>query len=580
MKKQVDDKNKRCKLYLNQENQVNKFYSVKKKNFKNFIDENINKFKDNYQNFKTFCTISSLYSENILKNIENIKKILTYFNPIKKDLERNQSLVELERIIVSQLDGEKEKIDRLIFNKDLKKGKPELEKKGKEISNQLNKCYHDYINLIDKLDTTHVNYLRIFYDYETKMIYNETKDINEVKDSDENLILPKNDTILISLHSSESQYNSTIENINQNMKNIYDEVNQNIEEFNKINNEINEIIESSMASIYLGYATSIKLQKGFDQKILTLKKFNASSSEDSQNSDSDDNLHIEKICENFHFKPYHLLSPYSNIEGYKQQNSILKNLKPEIIYKISCIINSEFNYIPKVDLKEQYRIMDVKLICQRILEETAINKKEEEQLYKYLEERKYRLAFLAALNKIRTLGKFKIGKRSIIILGNAIKIIVDKLYKEKNYDFEMLRYLIIMCQTYFSIGLDGKEKIYLIRFIENSKYFKSEDLWNYYICELIDREIELQNTLNMWNLEKTEEDEKYKMSKIYFGKLLSLTQNIMEFHLDKKIVYKIIHDLINTKYFLTEDLINEIDQLIEFTPYDEKKNFNPEKDIL
>ena len=580
MKKQVDDKNKRCKLYLNQENQVNKFYSVKKKNFKNFIDENINKFKDNYQNFKTFCTISSLYSENILKNIENIKKILTYFNPIKKDLERNQSLVELERIIVSQLDGEKEKIDRLIFNKDLKKGKPELEKKGKEISNQLNKCYHDYINLIDKLDTTHVNYLRNFYDYETKMIYNETKDINEVKDSDENLILPKNDTILISLHSSESQYNSTIENINQNMKNIYDEVNQNIEEFNKINNEINEIIESSMASIYLGYATSIKLQKGFDQKILTLKKFNASSSEDSQNSDSDDNLHIEKICENFHFKPYHLLSPYSNIEGYKQQNSILKNLKPEIIYKISCIINSEFNYIPKVDLKEQYRIMDVKLICQRILEETAINKKEEEQLYKYLEERKYRLAFLAALNKIRTLGKFKIGKRSIIILGNAIKIIVDKLYKEKNYDFEMLRYLIIMCQTYFSMGLDGKEKIYLIRFIENSKYFKSEDLWNYYICELIDREIELQNTLNMWNLEKTEEDEKYKMSKIYFGKLLSLTQNIMEFHLDKKIVYKIIHDLINTKYFLTEDLINEIDHLIEFTPYDEKKNFNPEKDIL
>ena len=580
MKKQVDDKNKRCKLYLNQENQVNKFYSVKKKNFKNFIDENINKFKDNYQNFKTFCTISSLYSENILKNIENIKKILTYFNPIKKYLERNQSLVELERIIVSQLDGEKEKIDRLIFNKDLKKGKPELEKKGKEISNQLNKCYHDYINLIDKLDTTHVNYLRNFYDYETKMIYNETKDINEVKDSDENLILPKNDTILISLHSSESQYNSTIENINQSMKNIYDEANQNIEEFNKINNEINEIIESSMASIYLGYATSIKLQKGFDQKILTLKKFNASSSEDSQNSDSDDNLHIEKICENFHFKPYHLLSPYSNSEGYKQQNSILKNLKPEIIYKISCIINSEFNYIPKVDLKEQYRIMDVKLICQRILEETAINKKEEEQLYKYLEERKYRLAFLAALNKIRTLGKFKIGKRSIIILGNAIKIIVDKLYKEKNYDFEMLRYLIIMCQTYFSMGLDGKEKIYLIRFIENSKYFKSEDLWNYYICELIDREIELQNTLNMWNLEKTEEDEKYKMSKIYFGKLLSLTQNIMEFHLDKKIVYKIIHDLINTKYFLTEDLINEIDQLIEFTPYDEKKNFNPEKDIL
>ena len=582
MKKQTDEKNKRCKLYLNQENQVNKYYSVKKKIFKKCIDDNINKFKENYQTFKTFCTISSMYSENIVKNIENLKKILSYFNPIKKDLISNESLTELERIIVSQLDGEKEKIERLIFNnnKDFKKGKPELEKKGKEISNQLNKHYHDYINLIDKLNTSHVNYLRYFNDYEKKMIYNETKDINEFKDSDETL-MPKNDSILTSLHSNEFQYKSAIENTNQNLKNIYNDVNLCLEEFNKLNNEIIETMESSMASIYLGYATSNTLQKAFNKKILTIKRFSSNSLEDLQISDNEENLRLDKICDNIHFKPYNLMSPYANIEGYKQQNSILEKLKPEIIYKISCIINSEFNYIPKVDLKEQYRIMDVKLICKRILEETSsISKKEEEQLFEYLEERKYRLAFLAALNKIRTKGKFNIGKRSIIILGTVIKIIVDKLYQEKTYDFEMLRYLIIMCQTYFSIGIDGKEKIYLIRFIEDSKYFKSEDLWNYYICEMIDREIDFQNTTNMWILEKTEEEEKYKMSKIYFGKLLSLTQNIMEFHLDKKIVYKIIHDLIDTKYHLTEDLINEIDQLIEITPYDYKKDFDPEKDIL
>ena len=579
MKKQTDDINKRCKLYLSQENQVNKFYSVKKKNFKTYIDNNINKFKDNYQNFKVFCTISSMYSENILKNIENIKKIITYFSPIKDDLKVNESLIELERIIVSQLDGEKEKIDRLIFNKDFKKGKPELEKKGKEISNQLNKYYHDYINVIDKLNTSHVNYLRYFNDYETKMIYNETKDIKENEEYEE-YPMPKNDSILTSLHTNEFQYKTVIENTNKELKNIYNDVNQCFEEYNKINNEINEIMENSMASIYLGYATSNKLQKAYDKKVLTLKRFSTNSLDELISSDNEENTKLEKTCESFHFKPYNLLSPYANIEGYKQQNSILEKLKPEIIYKISCIINSEFNYIPKVDLKEQYRIMDVKLICKRILEEASISKKEEEQLYKYLEERKYRLSFLAALNKIRTLGKFKIGKRSIIILGSAIKLIVDKLYKEKTYDFEMLRYLIIMCQTYFAIGNDGKEKIYLIKFIENSKYFKSEDLWNYYICEMIDREIDFQDTINMWNLEQTEEDEKHKMSKIYFGKLLSLTQNIMEFHLDKKIVYKIIHDLIDTKYNLTKDLITEIDQLIEFTPYDGKKDFDPEKDIL
>ena len=104
-----NDKNKRSKLYLNQENQVNKYYSVKKRNFKNYIEENINKFKDNYQNFKSFCTISSMYNENILKNIENIKKILSYFNPIKDNKQANDTLMELERIIVNQLDGEKKK---------------------------------------------------------------------------------------------------------------------------------------------------------------------------------------------------------------------------------------------------------------------------------------------------------------------------------------------------------------------------------------------------------------------------------------------------------------------------------------
>ena len=581
MKKHADDKNKRCKLYLNQENKINDYYFNKKKIFKDYIDKNINKLKRNCHDFKSFCTISTMYSENILKNIENIKKILSYFGQEKKDLERNDSLNELERLIVSQLDGEKEKVERLIFNKDLKKGKPEFDKKGKEISLQLNKYYNDYINLMDKLNKRHINYLRYFNDYETKMISVETKDKKEIKQIDINPI-PKKDTILNSLHSTESIYKSTLENVNNNLNTLYKEVNQCIEECNKINNEISEIMESNMASIYLGYATSNKIQETFDKKILTLKKFNSSNNslDDSQNSDNEENLKLEKICENLQFRGYNLLSPFANIEGYKQQNSILEKLKPELIYKISCIINSEFNYIPKVDLKEQYRIMDVSLICEKILEEASINKKEEEQLYKYLEERKYRLAFLAALNKIRSLGKFKIGKRSIIILGNVVKIILDNMNKEKNYDFEMIRYLIIMCQTYYSIGIDGKQKIYLIRFIEDSKFFRSEKLWTYYITELIDKEIEEQTSSNMWNLEGSPEDEKIKIRKIYFGKLLSLTQNIMEFELDKNIVYKIIHNLIDTKYNLTEEFIKEIDELIEITPYEEKSVFNPEKDIL
>jgi hypothetical protein len=355
-----------------------------------------------------------------------------------------------------------------------KKINPDYEKKGKDALNLINRQYHEYANLIDKLNSNHIAYLRQFNDFEIKMIKDETKETKETEEENLEHFNPKEDTLLISLHNKENLYKSNLENANKELKIINDEVNKSVEELNSINKEINDIMESNLTNIYIGFITTNKMQKIYEKKILNFNQFNPgenieNKTDKNKNIDTTkeekDKIELGRICQSMQFTSYNLLSPYANISGYKQQNKILEKLKPEIIYKISCIINSEFNYIPKADLKDQYTIMDVKLISQRILESTAINNKEEEQLYKYLEERKYRLAFLAALNKIRTLGKFKIGKRSIIILGNAIKIIVDKLYKEKNYDFEMLRYLIIMCQTYFSMGLDGKEKIYLIRFI-------------------------------------------------------------------------------------------------------------------
>lgn len=48
MKKQNDDTNKRCNLYLKQENKVNNYYINKKNRFKNCINESINKFNKNY----------------------------------------------------------------------------------------------------------------------------------------------------------------------------------------------------------------------------------------------------------------------------------------------------------------------------------------------------------------------------------------------------------------------------------------------------------------------------------------------------------------------------------------------------
>jgi hypothetical protein len=364
-----------------------------------------------------------------------------------------------------------------------------------------------------------------------------------------------------------------------------------LDELNNIYKEMKDIMEKYLKNIHLGYVSSIKMQQIFEKNILRKNssklddivnenKLNISkTSSGNINQEGNIKRKLEKVFQEMQFESYNLLSPYANIEGYKLQNKILEKLKPEIIYKISCMINSEFNYISKVDLKEQYRIMDVKLICQRLVDSTEINKKEEKQFYEYLEERKYRLAFLAALNNIRSAGKCIIKKKSLIILGNAYKIIVDKLPKDNQIDFDILKYLIIMSQTYYALGINGKDKIYLIRFIEDSPYFHSEKLWTVYISEEIENELAKQDSLNIWNLD-SEENEEYKLNQIYFGKFISFTQNLIEFHFDKKLIQKIIHNLIDTKYKISENFIEQIDSLIANADYDNIKKFEPEKDIL
>ena len=580
--------NKRCRLYMKQENHINKYYSDKKKNFKHYIEDQSLEFENKLSNFKIFCKSVSQYSETIKTNMENYQKLVSNFDPI---IHRSVPILkELRRVLTYQQDAEKEKYERLNLSTDFEKLILDLENKGKKILKLCSNRCDEYTTIIDILNLNHLAYLRNFNDFEIKMIKNETKETKETEE--ENLVRthPKEDTYLISLHNKENQYKANLDNANKEIKVIYEEINKRNDELNNIYEVMKDTMEKYLKNIHLGYVSSIKMQQIFEENFLqknsnnldeknkndkTLKKRKSENISHEANNKNK----IEKIGQEIQFESYNLLSPYANITGYKSQNKILEKLKPEIIYKISCIINSEFNYIFKVDLKEQYQIMDVKLICQRIVDSTEINKKEEEQFYEYLEERKYRLAFLAALNNIRAAGKCLIKKKSLMILGNAFKIIVDKLIKENIIDYDILKYLIIMSQTYYALGINGKDKIYLIRFIENSPYFQSEKLWNIYISQEIEQELEKQNSWNIWNIE-SEESEEYKNNQIYFGKFISFTQNLLVFRYDKKFISKIIHNLIDTKYKISADFIKQIDTLIQNAVYDNVKKFEPEKDIL
>ena len=580
--------NKRCQLYMKQENQINKYYTEKKENFKQYIEEQYLEFDNKLSNFKLFCLSIRQYNEAIQTSTENYQKLVSNFNPI---IHRSiPFLMELRKIFSLQQDAEKEKYERLNLSTNFEKLFAEYENRGKNILNILSEKCDEYINIIDKINLNHLAYLRNFYDYEIKVIQNETKTTKEIEEKNVVNTKPKKDPFLVDLHNKENQYKTNLDNSNKEIKLIYQLINIGNYELNNIYKEMQNIIDTYLNNIRLGYVSSIKMQQIFETKFLNKNNKNLDeinnnkkgihkSNSGNTNHKVNKNSRIENIGQEIQFESYNLLSPYANITGYKLQNKILEKLNPDIIYKISCSINSEFNYISKVDLKEQNRILDVKLICQRLVDSTEINKKEEEQLYENLEERKYRLAFLAALNSIRSAGNCFIKKKSLIILGNAYKIIVDKLTKEMNIDYDILKYLIIMSQTYYALGINGKDKIYLIRFIEDSPYFKSEKLWDIYISEEIEQELEKQNSSDMWNLE-SDENEEFRLNQIYFGKFMSFTQNLILFRYDKKFIYKIIHNLVDTKYKISQDFIKQIDALIENTVYDKVKKFEPEKDIL
>ena len=71
-----------------------------------------------------------------------------------------------------------------------------------------------------------------------------------------------------------------------------------------------------------------------------------------------------------------------------------------------------------------------------------------------------------------------------------------------------------------------------------------------------------------------------QINNIYFSVLLSVTQNILEFQINKDTIMKIMTNLIDKKYKLTPLYIEQIFSLIEETKYEKKNKFDVNIDIL
>ena len=220
---------------------------------------------------------------------------------------------------------------------------------------------------------------------------------------------------------------------------------------------------------------------------------------------------------------------------------------------------------------EIYRIS--KFILENI-HQTPLGENDKKFLYTHLNQSEFRLQLLMFLNNIRAAGKFKIGKQSFTQLGNIMRYLVDKISEDK--DFESMRYLLIMCQTYFFINKNN-EKFYLVRYIENHQLFQSEEFWEFYFSDSIFQEIEKSNKTEEAEIETQKEKDK-RFSNVVFSKLLSIAHNMMDFQIDKKKIQNLIL-VFSKQYSVDESLEQQIVSMIDEIVYDENKPFDEEVDL-
>ena len=455
------------------------------------------------------------------------------------------------------------------------------------------------------LKKKHMKYLKYFNEYENKLIDCVDKNIknngynnnNSIKKNNNNEIITTNEEknkndinindfiydkkdlneineMTKKLVKKEKKYRKILKEYDEQIHPKYLEFKKCIDNLSIYHNVFNEQENQIFTFVYLGYVISIESQHSYQKKELNFENLTAINY---QNYNE-----LNELFESITFEKYNMTLISSN----KDDNHLCKQIPPKVIIKLSSLMNSYFPYIPKLedgDYEEPNNRLIKNFIEKIFKEDEVISENEENNLNIILKESQYRFLFLKLLNYKRTKGVFALSGKHMISLGNAIRTITN-LYNIKTDDFEVLKLLIIMSQTYYTLN-NEKTKIYLIRFIEDNNLFQSGDIWEYYIDESIRREIieKEKNEKTEDDLVLDEETKNFKLCNVYFSVILSVTQNILEFQIDKDIIKTIIINIINQKYNqinLIPIYIEQILSLIEETIYQKRKKFNIDVDIL
>ena len=168
-----------------------------------------------------------------------------------------------------------------------------------------------------------------------------------------------------------------------------------------------------------------------------------------------------------------------------------------------------------------------------------------------------RIIFMQKLSKFRVLGYYYISKTIYSILAKYFLQIINTLKEDQ--DMFTAKNIIVLSQTYFIKEKD--KKIYIQEAIKSHEIFKKKEFWENLFNFFMNKEIlKLRKSID---LNEIIEEGKNNYNKLAFGQIMTICNNMIEFGINKDIIYQIIEPKI--KYYnLDENSIEGIKCVLGF----------------
>ena len=282
-----------------------------------------------------------------------------------------------------------------------------------------------------------------------------------------------------------------------------------------------------------------------------------------------DNQSELKPDEKIQFIPYYpeATLELSSISGNDKKD--LENL--DINYNVILTLHENFRDIRKdLDMEEEKKKFRLRFLCSKIFKigpGVGFKKEEKEELISLLKDKTHKSYFLITLSKQRTKGRFQRSETLLKDLSEILHNILEDAEKEKSY--EDAKNCLILSQTFYMEVKKGKnkKKKYLFDLIKGYNWLNSLDFWEGIIEYMIQKEIEKNNEINEKNKYVEDEEQiKTRINNIAFSQVLSYSNSMIEFLINKDDIIKVVDKFVK-KYEIEKSMAEAIYDNIKNTSY-------------